>query len=116
MFVHLFCIACHQRLDSFPAKDNKLSARLLSCGDCTRRKRFQHLLCRRRGIIGLAAAMAFMNSSYDFGQYRYIVMDGWPQLDEDIYAVLCHPAASIFRQNIFNRVYQRVKRKSMYGE
>jgi hypothetical protein len=116
MFVHIFCIACHQRLGSFPAKDNTLSARLFSCGNCTRRRRFQHLLRRRCGTITLAAAMAVMYSSYSFEQYRYIVMDGWPQLDEYIYiyAARCHPATSVFRQGILNRVYQRGRRKSTY--
>jgi hypothetical protein len=114
MFVHIFCIACHRKLDSYPAKDHILSARILICGDCTRRRRFQHLLCRPNGILGLAAAMALMNPSYDFRQYKYIAtceLHEWPQLASDIYNMLCHPVASLLRQNVFSRTFRNIKSK-----
>jgi hypothetical protein len=113
MLVHTFCIGCHHRLED-SAKDHILSARIFVCSGCTRRRRFQHLLCRREGLIGLSAAMALMNPSYDFRQYEFIATDEWdewPQLNEDIDSMLRDPVASILRQNVLSRIYRRFRNK-----
>jgi hypothetical protein len=115
MFVHMYCIACHQKLE-YPAKDGFLSAMLFICASCTTRRRFQHLLCRRKGIIGLAAAMALTNPSYNFRQYKYIASsewDEWPQLNEDISDTLCQPIRSLLRQNAFSRALRSFQRKRL---
>jgi threonine dehydrogenase-like Zn-dependent dehydrogenase len=114
MFVHTYCIACHQKhqKQEYWAKDHILSARIVTCGNCTRRRRFQHLLCRRNGIIGLAITMALMNPSYNFMQYEYIAIDewyGWPLLNQDIHEALCYPMASIFKQTALAHIFRRFK-------
>jgi hypothetical protein len=116
MFVHTFCIACHQKLED-PAKDGILSARIFICAGCTPRRRFQHLLGRRKGIIGLAAAMALTNPSYNFRQYKHITTsewDEWPQLNEDISNTLCHPIRSLLRQNAFSRALRSFQMKLLH--
>jgi hypothetical protein len=109
--IHLFCIACHQHLDSYPAKDNNFSASLFICGGCTKRRRFHYLVHRRDGILGLAAAMALMNPSINFRQYKYIATDQWPQHNKDICNMLCHPVESILKQNAFSRLFRTFKCK-----
>jgi hypothetical protein len=113
MFVHTFCITCHQKLED-PAEDGVLTARIFICADCAPRRRFQHLLSHREGIIGLAAAMALTNPSYNFRQYKHIASSEWhewPQLNKDISNTLCHPIRSLLRQNACSRALRNFQRK-----
>jgi hypothetical protein len=114
MIVDLFCIACHRHLDSYPAKNHILSARIIICDRCIKRKHFRHLVRRRDGILGLAAAMALMNPSYNFRQYEDIAAEEWPKHNEDICKMLCHPVASILDQNVFSRIFRKFQAHILY--
>jgi hypothetical protein len=114
MFVHIFSIPCHQRLGSFPAKDNTCQQEFLAVVTVLDEDAYNisfvdvvELLHLPQLWQSCTRPIVWTVSIYCYGRMA-------AARRKYIYAARCHPATSVFRQGILNRVYQRGRRKSTY--